>query len=293
MGMEKGCLLWHKFFSHKELKPTKGTALMSTECTQKSFGFHQHYQRRVEANFDGGTITSNGGAVLLREVERETRMLADWPVLRRPARPRFDRARVAEMTSQRVLGLALGYEDLNDHDDLCRDPLLAMVAGKKDVEGKTRRRKKDRGKALAGKSTLNRMELSGEKVGEGERYKKIFLRQREGRPAAPRTLFMEAQEEVPEDVILDLDATDDPVHGNRKADSFMATTALLLPAAVHLCGTPCVCVRGCDRRTSTLRRAPWRRSSGSWLNCGNAGPRCRSSCGPTAAFAVTRSWPGR
>jgi len=193
---------------------------MSTECTQKSFGFHQHYQRKVEANFDGGTITSNGGALLLRAVEGHTRMLARLAECFDDRRdPDLIEHQVGEMTSQRVVGLALGYEDLNDHDDLCRDPLLAMVAGKKDVEGKTRRREKDRGKALAGKSTLNRLELSGEKVQQGERYKKItFDSEKADRLLVD--LYMEAQEEVPEDVILDLDATDDPVHGEQEGRFF-------------------------------------------------------------------------
>jgi hypothetical protein len=112
--MEKGCLLWHKSFCCKELKPKKGTALMSTECTQKSFEFHPHFQCKVEANFIGGTITSNGGAVLLRAVERRTRMLAGLAECFDDQRnPALIEHRVEGMTSQRVVGLALGYEDLN------------------------------------------------------------------------------------------------------------------------------------------------------------------------------------
>ena len=133
---------------------------MPTECTQKSFGFHPHFQRKVESNFAGGTITSHGGGVLLREVERKTRILKRLAGCFEDGR---DSKRVEHdlesMVAQRVYGLALGYEDLNDHDDLRRDPLLALLSGKQDVEGQKRRRKTDRGQALAGKSTLNRLEL--------------------------------------------------------------------------------------------------------------------------------------
>ena len=193
---------------------------MSTECTQKSFGFHQHFQRKVEANFSGGTISSHGGGVLLREVDRKLGLLER---LAECFEDRRDQERiehrVEELVGQRVYALALGYEDLNDHDDLCRDPLLAVLAGKRDVEGQDRRREEDRGKPLAGKSTLNRLELSGGAVGEGERYKKIAFDQ--GR--ADRLLvelYVESQESAPEEVVLDLDATDDPVHGSQEGRFF-------------------------------------------------------------------------
>ena len=83
--------------------------------------------------------------------------------------------RVEEWVAQRVYGRALGYEDLNDHDELRRDPLLGVLAGKADPTGESRARRRDQGKALAGKSTLHGRELTGEKVQEGERYKKIEL----------------------------------------------------------------------------------------------------------------------
>lgn len=193
---------------------------MPTECTQKNFRFHPHFQRKVETNFDGGTITSNGGGVLLREVEFKTGMLRRLAECFDDRRnPELIEHRVEELVGQRVYGLTLGYEDLNDHDDLCRDPLLALLAGKKDVEGKHRRREADRGKALAGKSTLNRLELSGRRVTEEERYKKIVF----DSGKADRLLvelYVEAQEAVPEEVVLDLDATDDPTHGNQEGRFF-------------------------------------------------------------------------
>src|SRR5690606_24033178 len=123
--------------------------------------------------------------------------------------------RVVELVGQREYGLALGYADVNDHDELCLDPLLALLAGKRDVEGQGRRRQEDRGKPLAGKSTLNRLELSGEEVGEGERYKKIAFDQEQADRLLVE-LYVEAQESPPEEVVLDLDATDDPVHGSQE-----------------------------------------------------------------------------
>jgi hypothetical protein len=193
---------------------------MSTECTQKSFGFHPHFQRRVEANFKGGRISSNGGGVLLREVERKTGMLKRLAKCFEDRRqPGLIEHQVEELVAQRVYGLALGYDDLNDHDDLCRDPVLALLAGKRDVEGQQRRRAEDRGKALAGKSTLNRLELSGQSVSEEERYKKIAFGP-EGADRLLVDLYVEAQQSPPEEVVLDLDATDDPVHGDQEGRHF-------------------------------------------------------------------------
>ena len=193
---------------------------MSTECIQKSFEFHPHFHRKVETNFEGGRITSHGGGVLLREVNRKTGIVSRLAQCFQDRRDpeRIEHA-VESLVAQRVYGLALGYEDLNDHDDLCRDPLLALLAGKADVEGQDRRRASDRGKALAGKSTLNRLELSGELVAEQERYKKILF----DSEAADRLLvelYMESESRQPEEVILDLDATDDPLHGNQEGRFF-------------------------------------------------------------------------
>jgi len=123
------------------------------------------------------------------------------------------------LVAQRVYALALGYEDLNDHEQLRQDPLLAILAEKADPTGGSRRRERDRGKALAGKSTLNRLELTKAKVGGKERYKKIALDQ----AAVDRLLvevFLEAHEQPPAEIILDLDATDDPVQGNQEGRFF-------------------------------------------------------------------------
>jgi hypothetical protein len=126
---------------------------------------------------------------------------------------------VEELVAQRVYGLALGYEDLNDHDALRRDPLLAVLVEKADPRGDERRRERDQGQALAGKSTLNRLELTAAQVAEDERYKKIAL----DTAAVDRMLvevFLQAHREAPSEIILDLDCTDDPLHGEQEGRFF-------------------------------------------------------------------------
>ena len=149
---------------------------MTTECSGKLFEFHPLGRREVRVGFDGGTITSDGGGLLLREVEKRTGIVAGFAACFRDHRKaeRIEHT-VRELVAQRVYGLALGYEDLNDHDEMRRDPLLAVLAEKQDPTGESRARERDRGQALAGKSTLNRLELTKAKVDEKERYKKIVL----------------------------------------------------------------------------------------------------------------------
>jgi hypothetical protein len=191
-----------------------------TECTQSSFGFEAHFSRDVVARFDGGQITSDAGALLVRKVEQRTgimrRFAGCFTDHRQPEKVEHT---VPELVRQRVYGLVLGYEDLNDHEQLRLDPLLALLAGKRDIEGTQRRREQDRGKPGAGKSTLNRMESTPQTEQEKKRYKKIELE-----PGAVDELlvelYAEAQERMPEQVVLDLDATDDPVHGEQESRFF-------------------------------------------------------------------------
>ena len=147
---------------------------MSTHCTPTQLEFPRVGRRRLVASFDGGTITSNAGALLLRAVEKCT------GVCRRAAEcfqdyrdPSLIEHTVEDLVTQRVMAVALGYEDLNDHDTLRRDPLVAAAVGKADPTGENRVRVADRGAALAGKSTLNRLELVGSKDAEADRYKKV------------------------------------------------------------------------------------------------------------------------
>jgi hypothetical protein len=177
-------------------------------------------QRQVVGRFDGGAITSDAGGLLLREVEKRTGILQRFAACFRDYRKEGQiEHRVKELVAQRVYALALGYEDLNDHEQLRADPLLAVLAEKPDPTGESRARARDRGKALAGKSTLNRLELTKARVEEKERYKKIVMDQ----AAVDRLLveiFLEAHDRPPAEIVLDLDATDDPVHGNQEGRFF-------------------------------------------------------------------------
>ena len=149
---------------------------MTTECNQEPFPFHPLNQREVRGQFDGGSITSDAGGLLLREVEKRTDIIGQFASCFTDYRDaELVEHGVAELVAQRIYGLALGYEDLNDHEELRRDPLLAVLVEKEDLTGEERRRVRDQGTALAGKSTLNRMELGAAKLGEKERYKKIIL----------------------------------------------------------------------------------------------------------------------
>lgn len=221
-----------------------------TECNQTCFSFSSHFQREVVARFDGGTITSEAGARLLRRTEQRTGILRQFAGCftdyRQPEKLEHS---VPELVRQRVYGLALGYEDRNDHDQLRQDPLLAVLSGKEDVTGEQRRRPQDRGKAGAGKSTLNRLELTPEDADSHSRYKKIKL----DAAAVDRLLvelYIQAQGRQPEEIVLDLDATDDPVHGEQEGRFFhgyyreYCYLPLYIFAGEHLL---CARLRGAER----------------------------------------------
>ena len=193
---------------------------MRTECTAVQIEFKGLGRRKVQGAFDGGHISSDGGAVLLREVDARlgiTEKLAGCFTDFRD--PDLIEHTVLELVRQRVYGLALGYEDLNDHDDLKWDPLLALALGKSDVEGKTRRRAADRGKVMASSSTLNRLELTPADADRQSRYKKIVHH-----PAKLEALFvdvfLDSFKRAPKEIVLDFDATDDPVHGDQEGKFF-------------------------------------------------------------------------
>jgi hypothetical protein len=173
-----------------------------TECNQSSFEFEGHFSRQVVARFDGGTITSDAGSLLLREANRRIRLLPRLAQCFLDGRnPALVKHSIQQMVAQRVYGLALGYEDLNDHEQLREDPLLQVLAGKPEQEGR-----------LAGKSTLNRMEL-GE--GQPDRYKKITY-WRDSIDELLVDVFLEAHATPPEEIILDIDTTDVALHGNQE-----------------------------------------------------------------------------
>src|SRR6266480_59296 len=183
---------------------------MATECSAECFDFGIVEGRPVEAAFDAGLVTSDAGALLLGATDRAIRMTARFAACFHDER-RVDliEHEVATLVGQRVFGIALGYEDLNDHDELRHDPLMGVLAGKLAA------RREDCA-PVAGKSTLNRLELS--KV-EPTRYHKISHN-----PVAVKNLlvdlFVEAHARPPKQIILDLDATDDPLHGEQEGRFF-------------------------------------------------------------------------
>jgi hypothetical protein len=178
-----------------------------TECTQSTFEFASHFSRKVVARFDGGTITTDGGGLLLRETDRRLNLLPRLAECFLDARsPLLVEHTVEQLVSQRIYGLALGYEDLNDHEQLRQDPLLRVLAGKSDVEDSP----------LAGKSTLNRLELSD---GTPNRYKKITF-WKDGIDELLVKVFLESYATAPEEIVLDVDATDLPLHGEQEGRFF-------------------------------------------------------------------------
>jgi hypothetical protein len=194
--------------------------LSMTECNAEQLEFHALGRRAVVGKFDGGMISSDGGGLLLGEVESRTRIiarLAEQFVDHRDPEAIEHSAR--ELVGQRVLALALGYEDLNDHDRLRLDPLLAVLVGKSDPTGQTRLHQRDKGKALASSSTLNRLELTPPDADAKARYKKIVA-DPEGMDRLLVDCFVESYTQPPQQIWLDLDATDDPIHGHQEGRFF-------------------------------------------------------------------------
>src|ERR1700719_3118222 len=194
---------------------------MPTECSADLFGFAPVEGREVVAAFDGGAITSDAGALLLgaadRAIKLTERLAACFHDVRRQDLIEHE---VVTLVGQRVFGIALGYEDLNDHDELRHDPVMAVLVGKLAA------RREDCA-PLAGKSTLNRLELSRL---EPTRYHKISYD-----AAAIEGLFVElfldAHSTAPPQITPDLDATDDPLHGHQEERFFHGLLRQLLLSA--------------------------------------------------------------
>ena len=241
---------------------------MPTECSPTLFEFARVEGRAAVAAFDGGAITSDAGALLLGEADRAIRLTERFATCFIDARmPELVELEVGTMVLQRVVGIARSYEDLNDHDELRHDPVLAVLAGKLVA-------KRSDCAPLAGKSTLNRLELSRP---EPTRYHRVSHD-----PAAIETLlvdlFLEAHRHPPGQIILDLDATDDPLHGEQEGRFFHGyydryCTCRSTSSAVVICWRP-----GCGGPTSTARPGRWRRSRGSWRGSACAGRRPASCC---------------
>jgi Transposase DDE domain group 1 len=224
-----------------------------TQCKQGVFEFQVHGSRKVTADFCGGYLSSDGGAVFLRGVDLKMglieRLAGCFSDYRLPCLVEHE---VAELLRQRIGGLVLGYEDLNDHDRLRLDPLHALLAGKADVLGEDRLCEGDKGKALAAHSTLNRLELGA--LGGDARYKKIIAKPQEIRAL----LIKEGVKAIPRksrEIILDFDATDDPLHGNQEGAFFHGYYR-------HYCYLPLYCFCGNVPLLAQLREAKRDASSG-------------------------------
>jgi len=192
---------------------------MQTQCNTNRMEFHPHNKRHVLADFDGGKITSDAGAALLREAEMRLGAIDAFSGSFTDHRDqRYVEHSVKDLVAQRVMGLCLGYEDINDHEQLRRDPALALAVGKADIEGNDRARQRDRGGALAGKSTLNRQELAGDSAST-DRYKRIELDMEKASDVFVE-LFLRMNKKAPKRITLDLDATDDILHGLQEGRFF-------------------------------------------------------------------------
>ena len=183
---------------------------MQTECSADLFGFARVESRAVVAGFDGGRMTSDAGALLLGATDRAIGLVERFAACFTDGRmPELIEHEIKTLVGQRIFGIALGYEDLVDHDQLRHDPTLAVLAGKLAA------RRKDCA-PLAGKSTLNRLERGGPELTcyhkitwDGAKIEGLFV-----------DLFLEAHRDPPKRIILDLDATDDPLHVHQEGRFF-------------------------------------------------------------------------
>ena len=195
-------------------------------------------------------MTSDGGLLLLRQLDCQvglTKSLADCFTDHRNAS--LIEHTVSELVAQRVMGLVAGYENLNDHDTLRDDVAFALAAGKEDVTGMSRERKRDRGHALAAHSTLNRLELTPAHADASHRYKKVVY-DPEAMDRLLVNLFLDAHKSAPQQIVLDVDATDDPLHGKQEGRFFHGyyRSYCYLPLYVFCDGFP-LCAR---LRTSNI-----------------------------------------
>jgi len=245
-----------------------------SQCNQRQFAFAPHFSRQVVASFEDRQLSTEGGALLLRETDRKLGLLSRVAKCfldhRDPERIEHP---LRELLAQRIYGLALGYEDLNDHEELRRDPLLALLAGKRNLD-----------EPLAGKSTLNRLELTPAGSPLEDRYHKITY-STEALDALLVDLFLEAHQPAPRQIVLDVDVTDTPLHGEQEARFFHGyyNQYCYLPLYIFVAIT--CCAHGSAPPTKMPVREAGRKWSASWDRSGNAGPRCASSYGPTQDFA--------
>ena len=215
-----------------------------TECNQETFSFTAHFSRRVEAGFTAGQVSSDGGALLLREVDRKINLLGRLAGCFIDGRsPLLVKHQLSEMLAQRIYGLALGYEDLNDHEQLRSDPLLALLSGKRELD-----------EPLAGKSTLNRLELAG----RSGRYHKIGY-SAESLDRLLGDLFLESHAvRRTRSCSTWMPPTSRSTAISRSGSSTATTTATAICRCISSPATSC-CARGCGRPTRMRPPVRWRK----------------------------------
>ena len=226
---------------------------MKTHCIEGQMEFQGLGKRTVVADFDGGDLTSDAGLLLLREVDQERGVcerLAACCVDHRDQR-RIEHSLV-DLWRQRVMALACGYEDINDHRRLRGDRMLAVACNRDDITGQSRRRERDRGIALASPSTLNRLELGMRGTAAHHRYKRIHV-DTDKLDRLLVDLFVEAYARVPEEVVVDIDATDVQLHGHQEGRRYNAHYGgqIYLPLYIT-CGSHVLCcrLRGAEREAA-------------------------------------------
>lgn len=193
---------------------------MQTQCNESRIEFHGLGDRIVTADFEGGNIVSDGGVTLLAEVDRMFDVLQRYAACFTDHREQEQIEHpVLDLVRQRIYGLCLGYEDLNDHDLLRADPLIAACVGKQDLEGQQRRREADRGKPMAGKSTLNRLELSQAGADPDSPYCKVVA-DLDAMANLLVDLFLDAHTEPLEEITLDIDPTNLELFGDQLGRHF-------------------------------------------------------------------------
>lgn len=217
---------------------------MATQCTLEQLEFHALGRREVVGRFDGGRITSDGGSLLLREVDLRIGLLSRLAKCFTDYRnPESLEHSVRTLVSQRVYAQALGYEDLNDHDELRADSTLALLTGQRDLTGAGRVRERDRGYPLAGSSTLNRLELGTREAAKTDRYKRIAA-DSEAMDRLLVEVFLESYSTPPQEIWLDLDATDDPLHGHQEGRFFHGYYRCYCYLPLYIfCGEHLLCAR--------------------------------------------------
>jgi hypothetical protein len=245
---------------------------MRTECITEQLEFQPLGSRAVIGRFDGGKISSDAGGVLLREVESR------FHIVKRLAKSCFRDYRnenriehnVESLLKQRVFGVALGYEDLNDHDRLRHDAVMGVLSEKHEPCGTDRVRKKDQGKPIAGKSTLNRLELTPEDANAKSRYKKIVA---DGAAIDELmvAIFIESYQSAHSEIVLDVDDTDDQLHGHHDVRYFHVYYA-------EYCYLPLYFLR---RALAMCQTAPGRQRPGQ-LSALRASAHCRTDSSPMA-----------